>query len=115
MLRPVSVTLASILSLLLLWTASVRAEDEILKLVPEQALGLVLVNRPAAADAKLQQLGQQMKLPIPSLLAKLQGPEGIRRARQESAHRHAGASAQRRQESPDRDRVVPGERLRQVP
>ena len=56
-----------------------RAEDDILKLVPEQALGFVVVNRPAAADAKLQQLGQQMKLPIPSLLAKLQGPNGIRK------------------------------------
>ncbi len=55
-----------------------RAEDEILKLVPEQALGFVVVNRPAAADAKLQQLGREMKLPIPSLLAKLEGPGGIR-------------------------------------
>ncbi len=55
-----------------------RAEDDILRLVPQQALGFVVVNRPAAADAKLQQLGQQMKLPIPSLLAKLQGPDGIR-------------------------------------
>lgn len=55
-----------------------RAEDEILKLVPEQALGFVVVSRPAAADAKLQQLGREMKLPIPSLLAKLEGPGGIR-------------------------------------
>ncbi len=78
MIRPVTVTLASLFSLLLFWAANARAEDEILKLVPQQALGLVLVNRPAAADAKLQQLGQQMKLPIPSLLAKLQGPNGIR-------------------------------------
>ena len=51
----------------------------ILKLVPEQARGFVVVNRPAAADAKLQQLGQQMNLPIPSLLAKLQGEDGIRK------------------------------------
>jgi hypothetical protein len=58
--------------------AHVRAEDEILKLVPEEALGFAIVNQPADADAKLQQLGQQMKLPIPSLLAKLQGPGGIR-------------------------------------
>ncbi len=56
-----------------------RAEDDILKLVPEQALGFVVISRPAAADAKLQQLGQQMKLPVPSLLAKLQGPNGIRK------------------------------------
>jgi hypothetical protein len=57
----------------------VRAEEDILKLVPEQALGFVLVNRPSATDAKLQQLGQQIKLPIPSLLAKLEGPDGIRK------------------------------------
>ncbi len=56
-----------------------RAEDDVLRLVPEQALGFVVVTRPAAADAKLQQLGQAIKLPIPSLLAKLEGPNGIRK------------------------------------
>jgi hypothetical protein len=54
-----------------------RAEDDVLKLVPEKALGFVVVNRPASADAKLQQLAKQMKLPIPSLLGKLEGPGGI--------------------------------------
>ena len=54
-----------------------RAEDDILKLVPKQALGFAIVNRPAAADAKLQELGGQMNLPIPSLLAKLQAPDAI--------------------------------------
>ena len=57
----------------------VRAEDDILKLVPEQALGFVVLNRPAAADAKLQELGQQLKLPIPSLFTMLEGPGGIRK------------------------------------
>jgi hypothetical protein len=78
MIRPVSVTLASLLFLLLFWTASARAEEQILKLVPEQALGFAVVNRPADADAKLQQLGRQLNLPIPSLLARLQGPDGLR-------------------------------------
>jgi hypothetical protein len=55
----------------------VRADDDVLKLVPEKALGFVIVNRPETADAKLQELGQQLKLPIPSLLAKLEGPGGI--------------------------------------
>jgi len=54
-----------------------RAEDDVLKLVPEKALGFVVVNRPETADAKLQELGQQLKLPIPSLLTKLEGPGGI--------------------------------------
>ena len=77
MQRAVKATLASLLTLLLFGATGARAEDEILKLVPEQALGFVVVNRPAEADAKLQQLGRQMKLPIPSLLAKLRGPGGI--------------------------------------
>ena len=55
----------------------VRADDDVLKLVPDMALGFAIVNRPEAADAKLQALGQQMKLPIPSALAKLGGPGGI--------------------------------------
>ena len=52
-----------------------RAEDEILKLVPEQALGFAVINRPGDTDTKLQELGRQLKQPIPSLLAKL-GPDG---------------------------------------
>jgi hypothetical protein len=78
MIRPVATSLASLLSLVLFWAANARAEDEVLKLVPEGALGFAFVNRPADADAKLQQLGRQMNLPIPSLLTKLQGPGGIR-------------------------------------
>lgn len=49
-----------------------RAEDDVLKLVPEKALGFAVVNNPESADAKLQQLGRQMGLPIPSLLAKIE-------------------------------------------
>ena len=77
MQRAVNVPLALLLTLLLFWATGARAEDEVLKLVPEHALGFVVVNRPAEADAKLQQLGREMKLPIPSLLSKLRGPGGI--------------------------------------
>jgi hypothetical protein len=40
------------------------AEDDVLKLVPDKALGFAIVNHPESADAKLQQLGKQMNLPM---------------------------------------------------
>ena len=55
-----------------------KATDDILKLVPDSALGLVVVNCPRDVDAKLQELGRQMQLPIPSLLARLMQEGGIR-------------------------------------
>ncbi len=57
-----------------------RAEDEVLKLVPEKALGFAIVNHPESADAKMQELGQQTEFRsrYPSLLAMLEGPGGIR-------------------------------------
>ena len=39
------------------------AAEDILRLVPDSALGLVVVNRPAAADAKLQALGHRCSFP----------------------------------------------------
>ena len=42
-----------------------RAEDDVLKLVPDKALGFAIVNRLEATNAKLQEFGQQMKLPVP--------------------------------------------------
>jgi len=56
----------------------VRAEEDVLKLIPGNALGFVLINRPAATDVKLQQLGRQLNLPIPSLLAQVEGSARIR-------------------------------------
>ena len=93
-----------------------RAEDDILRLVPQQALGFVVVNRPAAADAKLQQLGQQMKLPIPSLLAKLQGPDGIREGLDKNRPIALLALPPKNDNGiPSMIGVDPRERLRQVP
>jgi hypothetical protein len=46
--------------------------------VPDSALGLVVVNCPRDVDAKLQELGRQMQLPSPSLLARLLQEGGIR-------------------------------------
>ena len=73
---PQAMLLTSV-AVLAIAAGQVRADDDVLKLVPEKALGFAIVNRPEAADAKLQELGQQLKLPIPSTLAKLEGPGGI--------------------------------------
>jgi len=59
-------------------TSVAPAGDDILKLVPDSALGFVVLNGPGAVDAKLQQLGREMQLPIPSLLARLSKKGGIR-------------------------------------
>ena len=47
------------------------AGEEVLKLVPDLASGFLVINRPAAVDAKLQTLGREMQLPVPSLLMML--------------------------------------------
>ncbi|MGA2622004.1 MAG: hypothetical protein ABSF26_30760 [Thermoguttaceae bacterium] len=54
-----------------------RAAEDILKLVPDSALGLVVVNRPADVDAKLQSLGRQVQLPIPGMVTLLKARSGI--------------------------------------
>ena len=46
-----------------------QAAESVLGLVPEGALGFAAVSRLGEADAKLQTLGQQLQVPIPSLLA----------------------------------------------
>jgi hypothetical protein len=63
--------------LVLLAAAPARAAENVLKLVPDSALGFLLVNRPAEVDGKLQELGRQMQLPVPSLLAKIKQAGGI--------------------------------------
>lgn len=47
------------------------AAEDYLKLVPDSALGIFVVNDPSALDTKLQSFGRQMQLPVPSLLAML--------------------------------------------
>lgn len=60
------------------------AAEDILRLVPDSALGLVVVNRPAAVDARLQALGRQMQLPLPGLWAMLKQRSGMQDAWDES-------------------------------
>ena len=44
------------------------AAAAVLKLVPESAWGVAVVNRLADLDARLQALGKEMQLPVPSFL-----------------------------------------------
>ncbi|MGO8751332.1 MAG: hypothetical protein ACLQNE_35750 [Thermoguttaceae bacterium] len=62
----------------LAWLAATPAPaaDEVLKLVPDSALGFVVVNRLGAVDAKIQELGRQMQIPLPGLMAKLKEAVG---------------------------------------
>jgi hypothetical protein len=62
---------------LLLGTPPVRAAEEILKLVPNSASGFAVINRPGGLDAKLQALGREMQLPVPSLLIVIKQQLGI--------------------------------------
>lgn len=69
---------AALLTMSLLLTRSpATAADDVLKLVPEGAYGLAVINRPAALDARLQSLGRTMKLPATSPLAMLKQRLGI--------------------------------------
>jgi hypothetical protein len=78
MSRRLALAMLPLVCSLFLTTAQALAADDILKLVPDSALGFVVLNGPGAADAKLQQLGREMQLPIPSLLARLSKKGGIR-------------------------------------
>ena len=62
----------------LVWLAATLASaaDEILKLVPDSALGFAVINRLGAIDSKIQELGRQVQIPLPSLLAKLKEDVG---------------------------------------
>lgn len=53
------------------WTSPAWAADEVLSVVPSDALGFVVVNRLGETDAKVQQLSQQMQVPMPGPLALL--------------------------------------------
>jgi hypothetical protein len=67
--------------LLACWTLFVppiaQAADSLLGLVPEGTLGFAAVSRLGEADAKLQKLGQQLQVPIPSLLAQAKQASGL--------------------------------------
>ena len=67
-----------IMTCVVMWAASrAPAAEDVLKLVPDSASGLLVINHPAAVDAKLQALAGEMQLPVPSPLALLKGIYGI--------------------------------------
>jgi tetratricopeptide (TPR) repeat protein len=77
MTRRHAIAALPIACILFLGASLAPAAEEILKLVPDSASGFLLVNHPAAADAKIQALGREMQLPVPSLLAMLKQQFGI--------------------------------------
>ncbi len=63
------------LSLLTSFTAS--AAEDYLTLVPDSAWGVVVVNQPADLDLKLQALGRDLQMPMPSALMMIKMQTGI--------------------------------------
>jgi hypothetical protein len=68
MLRRFALTALVLLCLVVLATASAEAREPILKLVPDSALGVVVVNHLSAIEGKFQDLGKRMQLPVTNLL-----------------------------------------------
>lgn len=72
----------TLITLLAMWPALLaatfaQAAEDVLGVIPERALGFVLVNRLAETDAKIQSLGQQMQLPVPSPLEMFKTAAGV--------------------------------------
>ncbi|MGO9113153.1 MAG: hypothetical protein ACLP9L_28295 [Thermoguttaceae bacterium] len=74
----------SMACVLFLAASAAPAAEDVFKLVPDSALGLLVINRPAAADAKFQALGRRMQLPVPGLLAMLKQHSGVQEGWDES-------------------------------
>ena len=62
---------AALCGLTLLAAMPCLAAQSVLEIVPDNALGVAIVNRLAQSDAKIQKLGQQMQMPFPSPLTTL--------------------------------------------
>ena len=78
MMRPVTIAAWLMAGAISLGTYSVRAGVDVLRLVPGSASGVLVINRLAATDAKLQAAGREMQLPLPSPLAMLKQFSNIR-------------------------------------
>ena len=78
MSRRFAITALPMVCVLLVAAPLASAAEDILKLVPESAWGFVVVNQPAAADAKLQALARQVQLPLPSPLTLLKQRFNVR-------------------------------------
>ena len=74
MARLLSVTSMAVL---LLWSASAKAAEDVVRLVPCQALGFVVVHHVGDADVKLQKIAKQVQAPFGSLLMMAKGTAGI--------------------------------------
>ena len=72
-------TLAALLWGCVVWSPAPRAmaAEDILRLIPDSAWGLMIINHPHALDAKIQAILRRMDLPMPSLLELLKLKVGL--------------------------------------
>ncbi len=77
MTRRRTLTTVTVMCLALLAGAFAQAAEDLLEVIPQQSLGFVVVNRLAETDAKIQAMGRQVQLPVPSLLGMLKARVGL--------------------------------------
>lgn len=78
------VTVVPAVLLAVLATPLTEAAEDVLSVVPEGALGYAVVHRLAETDAKARSLGEQTRLPVPSLLAMLKEKTGVKKGLDEN-------------------------------
>lgn len=77
MTRRCVLVVVGVTCLILLGGTFARAAQDPLEVVPQEALGFALINRLAETDAKVQALGRELQLPVPSPLDLLKARAGL--------------------------------------
>jgi hypothetical protein len=77
MSRSSALATVTLMCLVLLAATVAQAAEDVLGVIPREALGFVLVNRLGETDAKIQALGRQMELPVPSPLSMFKKKVGL--------------------------------------
>lgn len=75
---------AAMLVVLLSACTLATAQSELLELVPDDALGIVVVNRLAETSAKLEGIGEQLQVPMPPPLGTFKSMTGLQKGIDES-------------------------------
>jgi hypothetical protein len=73
-------TAVTVACVVLLAATVAQAAEDLLKVIPEQALGFVLVNRLAESNAKIQALCRELQVPAPSPLSLFKAQAGVKEA-----------------------------------
>lgn len=77
MTRRRALATVTVICLVLLAGGFARAAEDLLGVIPEESLGFAVVNRLAETDAKIQALGREMQLPVPSALEMFKARAGL--------------------------------------